>query len=136
MRLHKGLCAGAVALVIFFGATGTAEAARLRYHYVPAADNGVMTLAPSTFGTPGVRVTLRGSCPDNRQPPSATCIKTYRHPCTGQTVNVPLYLPGNPTIYNRTNVVLYDYTGDFVEVRFLPDGSVDVSYSSGLFRDI
>lgn len=136
MRLHKGLSAGIAALLLLVASAGTARAARLRYHYVPAGDNAVMTLAPSTFGTPGVRVTLRGSCADSRQPPLATCVKTFQHPCTGQTINVPLNLPGNPKIYYRTNVVLYDYTGDFVEVRFLPDGSVDVSYSTGLFRDI
>ena len=136
MRLHQGLCAGAAALLVFFGTTGTAEAARVRYHYVPAGDNCAMQLAPSTYGTPGVRVTLLGSGPDNRQPPAATCVKTYRHPCTGQTVNVPLNLPGNPSVYYRTNGVLYDYTGDFVEVRFLPDGSVDVIYSSGFLREI
>ncbi len=135
MSLRKGL-PGAVAALLILVVTGTARAERVRYHYVPAADNGVMTLAPSAFGTPGARLTLRGSCADNRQPPCATCIKTFRHPCTGQLVNVPLNLPGCPSVYNKTNAVLYDYSDNFVEVRFLPDGSVDVIYSAGLFRRI
>lgn len=135
MRLGNGLTPAVAALLILLN-TGTARAERLRYHYVPASDNAPMTLAPSAFGTPGVRVTLRGSCADNRQPPCATCVKTFRHPCTGQIVNVPVNLPGNPSIYNKTNAVLYDYSDNFVEVRFLPDGTVDVIYGSGLFRRI
>jgi hypothetical protein len=136
MTRHKGLWLGAMTLVAVLGSTRTANAARLRYHYVPAACDAVMTLAPSTFGTPGARTTIRGTCPDNREPPRATCVKTFRHPCSGRTVNVPLNLPGNPNVYYRTNAVLYDYAGDFVEVRFLTDGSVDVIYSTGWLRTI
>ena len=135
MTMPQGLWRGIAALAAALTAIGTAEAARLRYHYVPGGADGVMSLAPSSFGTPGVRITLRGSCPDNREP-RATCVKTFRHPCSGQMVNVPLNLPGNPKIYYKTNAVLYDYSGDFVEVRFLTDGSVEVIYSTGLFRAI
>jgi hypothetical protein len=34
----------------------------------------------------------------------------------------------------RTRRVIYNYGSDTVEVHFLPDGSVDVIYNSGLFR--
>ncbi len=123
LTIRKGFWTCVTALFAVLAVVGTVEAARLRYRYVPGGADGVMTLAPSAFGTPGVRITLRGSCPDS-------------HPFSGQTINVPLNLPGNPTIYYKTNAVLYDYSGDFVEVRFLPDGSVEVIYSTGLFRSI
>ena len=70
-----------------------------------------------------------------RTPPRPTCLLTYRHPCTGQAVTVPLALPeGTPTIQYKLRQVVYNYGSYAVEVHFLPDGSVAVVYNSGLFR--
>jgi fructose-1,6-bisphosphatase/inositol monophosphatase family enzyme len=50
-------------------------------------------------------------------------------------VKVPLALyQGTPKIRYRTNLVMYDYGSDAIEVRFLADGSVDVIYNSGFLR--
>jgi hypothetical protein len=50
-------------------------------------------------------------------------------------VTVPLCLPeGTPRVEHVRDRIVYNYGSYTVEVRFLPDGSVDVLYSSGLFR--
>ncbi len=126
------LLTGAIALL--FLAAHRAEAARARFHYVSADPAGHVTFKPGPCA--GERITICGTSCDNC-PPRPTCYQTYQHPCTGQTVIVPLALPlGTPTIYHRPNRIKYNYGSDFVEVHFLPDGSVDVIYSSGLFRGI
>jgi hypothetical protein len=60
---------------------------------------------------------------------------TFGHPCTGQTVVVPLALPDStPQMEYRPNRVIYNYGSYTVEVHFLANGLVDVIYNSGLFR--
>lgn len=136
MRLRNGLLSFAFAALIVTGTAGTAEAARARFHYVPADAAGTMRLQPSPLGSPGERVTLFGTSPYNCVV-RTNCVKSFRHPCTGQTVQVPLYMPYDiPVIYHHPDRVVYTYTSDFIEVRFLPDGSVYVSYSSGLLREV
>jgi hypothetical protein len=50
-------------------------------------------------------------------------------------VVVPLALPcGTPVIEHVWRRTVYNYGSYTVEVRFLPDGSVDVMYDSGLLR--
>jgi hypothetical protein len=52
-------------------------------------------------------------------------------------VNVPLALPdGTPVIEHVGQRIVYNYGSYTVEVRFLPDGGVDVVYNSGLLRRI
>jgi hypothetical protein len=50
-------------------------------------------------------------------------------------VIVPLALPeGIPVIEHRNGRVIYNYGTYTVETVFLPDGTVDVVYNSGLLR--
>lgn len=117
--------------MLFF--TGSASAAVVRYHYIPADAEGHMTLAPG----PAVKITIFGRVPYNC-PPLITCKVTYRHDCSGRLVTVPLGLPVHqtPKIMHRDNRYIYDYSGYSIQVIFLEDGSVDVAYNSGLFRDV
>jgi hypothetical protein len=131
MPARKGLIKGVGVLVLLLLAAAPAAAAKVRYHYAPT--DGCGTLAPLGGGE---RLTWTGGwepypCP----PPRPTCLLTYRHPCTGQAVTVPLALPeGTPTIQYKLRQVVYNYGSYAVEVHFLPDGSVAVVYNSGLFR--
>jgi hypothetical protein len=133
MPARKGMFRWVVVLSLLLLSAAPAAAARVRYHYAPA--NGCGTLAPQ--GT-GERLTwTSGWEPYNCPPPRATCQVTFRHPCTGQTIVVPLGLPeGTPTIEYRPRRIVYNYGSYTVEVHFLPDGTVDVIYNSGLFRAI
>jgi hypothetical protein len=112
---------------------GTAPAAVVRYHYVPADAEGHMVLAPG----PAVKITIFGRVPYNC-PPRITCKVTFRHDCTGRMVTVPLGLPihQTPKIMHRDNRYIYDYSGYSIQVIFLADGNVDVAYNSGFFRDV
>ena len=108
-----------------------AEAARIRYHFVPApAGNGCVT-APAA----GQRLTLGGWQAYNCPPPCATQLVTFRHPATGQCITVPLALPDSlPRMEYVGNRAIYNYGSNTVEVAFFQDGSVDAVYDSGLFR--
>jgi hypothetical protein len=125
----------AVAILAVFSLPGAAAAARARYRYVAAptvGDPAAYTLAGaeklSTFGT----VLSTGGTP-----PRATNIVSYRHPYTGRAARVPIAFPlGTPNIQYRGDRVVYDYDTFAVSVRFLPDGSVEVTYDSGFLRDI
>lgn len=121
----------AIVLAALFSliSAGTAEAARGRYHYVPTDPSGAM--AP---GNVGQRLSVLGVCTDPN-PPCPTCFKCFRHPCTGQTIIVPLALPDDtPVIYRRRDRVSFNYGSYAIDVVFNADGSVDVIYNSGLFR--
>jgi hypothetical protein len=107
-----------------------ADAARIRYHLAPEPGGGC--LKPPAAGE---RLTLAGWQPYNCPPPRATQLVSFRHPCTGQTVTVPLALPAStPRLEYVRDRVVYDYGSYTVEVRFRPDGSADVIYDSGLLR--
>lgn len=126
-----------LALSALLLAGGPAAAARARFHYVPAPCGGPMTLAPVAPNVYGERLSAFGNTPYCVPPPRATCTGSYRHPFSGCVVQVPLGLPADvPTIQHRTNRVVYNYGSYTVEVVFLEDGSVDVIYNSGLFRDL
>jgi hypothetical protein len=119
------LAAGAVVLLL----TSQADAARLRFHYVPTGtDDG----GASQSG-PGERLTWRMQWQTYDQPPPRTThFVTFHHPATGNLITLPLGLPeGTPQMAYRTNRVSYDYTNYTVEVHFLADGSADVIYNSG-----
>jgi hypothetical protein len=84
----------------------------------------------------GERISVFGTQPDPN-PPRPTVMMTYRHPSTGQTINVPLRLPeGTPTVYHRRDRIVYNYSGYTVQVVFVADGSVDVVYNSGFLRGL
>jgi hypothetical protein len=128
------LCLAAVA--VWLSEAGTSRAAVLRYHYGVLDERGTTILRPVNGGSPGQRLTwsLRWE-PYNCPPPRATRMVTFRHPCTGRSLVLPLALPRDtPQMEYRTNRTIYNYGSYTVEVSFLPDGTVDVIYSSGLLR--
>jgi hypothetical protein len=114
---------------------GTADAAAIRFHYVPAdADScGTTAMKPACDGEctrwfGKVREHYNGHV----QP---THIVIFHHPYTGQNASVPLALPeGTPIILHGPDRVTFNYGSYAVRVRFLPDGSVDVIYDSGFLR--
>ena len=126
----------AAAALLLLGLAGQAAAARLRYHYVPADGCGTLNLRPVGPAAPGERLVWLGGWEPYCEAPRPNCNVTFRHPCTGQTVTVPLALPvdSTPRMEYRTSRVIYNYGSYTVEVHFLPDGSADVIYNSGLFR--
>jgi hypothetical protein len=129
---------GLMALVVGLSAVAPAWADVLRYHYVPAADgSNVVVLANPTGAPLGERLTGLGApCGPARNPPRPTWMVTFRHPCTGRTVVVPLALPvGTPIIEHRGPTRLaYNYGSFSVQIQFFADGSLDVTYNNGFFR--
>jgi hypothetical protein len=115
-------------------AAGAAAAAQGRYHYAPVDASGTLALTASGEAAVSRFSSFRQvSCP----PPRATHLLSYRHPCTGQCVRVPISFPeGTPRIEYRLDRVVYNYGSYTVQVQFLADGSVDVVYDSGLFRPL
>jgi hypothetical protein len=116
-------------------ATPMAEAAAVRFHYVPGdADScGTTAMKPACEGE-SMRWfgTFRESCNDHLRP---THIVTFCHAYTGHNVSVPLALPeGTPIMMHGPDRVTFNYGSYAVRVRFLPDGSVDVIYDSGFLR--
>jgi hypothetical protein len=112
---------------------GMAEAAAVRFHYVPADSCGNTTMKPANDGE-SMRWfgTVREPCNGQFQP---TCVVTFRHPHTGQCVAIPLALPeSTPVIMHGPDRITFNYGSYAVRVRFLPDGSVDVVYDSGFLR--
>jgi hypothetical protein len=136
MRIAREAIWKWLAVALLLAAGGTASAARARFHFVPTDSCGNVTLVPFAVGAPGERLSVFG-----RQPycsmPRPTCTVTFRHPVSGCLLRVPLALPPDtPTIQHRSDRVNYNYGSYAVEVHFLPDGSLDVTYSNGLLRDI
>jgi hypothetical protein len=136
--LKRTVLAGmAVAVALFGLCPGEAAAGRTRYHYAPIDASGITTLKPDpATGAAGERVSRFGTVVEPVQgAPRATCVIIFRHPLTGQNVAVPLRLPPDtPRMEYRSNRVIYNYGSETVEVHFLDDGTVDVIYTSGLFR--
>jgi hypothetical protein len=132
MKYSTQIALLALCSLLIFG-QGTARAARVRFHYTTehlACKNPPLVVGEeiSWFGA------VRQPCPRTFPPNRMAC---FRHPCTGANVTVPLCLPwGTPRIEHVRNKIVYEYTGYTVEVQFFPDGSVDVIYSSGLFRPL
>ena len=133
MRFARNAASTLAALTVVLVLCGTAPAAIVRYHYVPADAAGHLVLAPGS----AVKITVFGRQPYDC-PPHITCNVTFRHDCNGRMITVPLGLPIGqvPKIQHRNNRYVYDYTSYSIQVIFLEDGSVDVAYSSGLFRDV
>lgn len=126
----------AAGLAILFAA-GSAEAARIRYHYAPDGNGvAVLTLAVPG-GAPGERLSLFGrrSEPYNCAP-RTTCCVSLTHACTGRPIQLPLAMPADstPRIEYRPNGLSYNYGSDSIDITFVSDGTVDVIYNSGLFR--
>jgi len=116
----------------------TADAERVRFHYVPTGPGGALQLGPATDKPASGHVSWFGKARTSTcEPPQPTCRVTLKHPRTHQEVTVPLALPeGTPTIEHVWQGIVYDYGTYAVEVRFQSDGGVDVIYNSGLLRRI
>ena len=138
MRTRPRWLTPSLVTALVLATAGTADAERARFHFVPTGPGGALQLVPAADGAAGE---LAGSFGRARgsvcEPPQPTCRMTFKHPCTGQEVTVPLALPdGTPVIEHVRQRTIYDYGSYTVEVRFLPDGGVDVIYNSGLLRRI
>jgi hypothetical protein len=131
-RIRGWLAVLAVSLALT-GLTAPAQAARVRLHYGPAA---LWPSAPHGPGPSPEDVRWFGPLkPPHSEVPHPNQLVSFCHPCTGGTVVVPLALPcGTPVIEHLYHRTVYNYGSYSVEVRFLPDGSVDVIYDSGLLR--
>jgi hypothetical protein len=131
---------GLAALGLCLASAGPAGAAVGRFHYVtPPGGGNVLVPTAGPGGTSGVVSNWFGSvCQPACTPPRPNVLVTFPHPCTGRCVVVPLALPrGTPNIEHRGSTrVIYNYGSYTVEVQFLADGSVDVIYNSGFFRDL
>jgi hypothetical protein len=115
-------------------AEGSAHAAQIRYHFTPVDANGTTTLSPgNVYGPRSAILGIRRPPPG--PPPGTTYLMTYWHPCSARPVTVPVTFPdGTPTIEHARNRIMHNYGSYYVQVRFQPDGSVDVVYDSGLLR--
>ena len=116
---------------LFLATLSGAEAAAVRYHYVPADSQSCTTMKPACGAGETARWfgMVRQSCSCPLQP---TCVLTFHHPCTGQSVSIPMALPeGTPTILHGRDRITFNYGSYAIRVLFLADGSVDVVYDSG-----
>ena len=133
------LAAGAAALTVLVLAAAQVQAERVRYHFAAAdiAGNTVQTPAGKCNAI-GERVSYLGlgaSPYGGAMRPNY--LVTFSNPVTKGMVTVPLALPeGTPQMRYARNRAIFDYGTYQVEVVFLPDGSVDVYYDSGLFRKL
>jgi hypothetical protein len=131
-----GVAVGVLALLALLATGAPAEAARLRYHFAVVDDRGAVILQP-VAGAPGERLTWSGRWePYNCPPPRPTCMVPFKHAFTGQALVLPLGLPaGTPQMEHRFDrTIVYNYGSYTVEVHFIPDGTVNVVYNSGLLR--
>ena len=114
-----------------------AAAEQVRFHFVPVDAYGRVCLQPAlASGTAGEYLTWLGTVSQpSPAPPRPTHLDTFRHPCTGLTLTVPICFPeGSPRLEYRSSRIIYNYGSYTVEAHFLPDGSVDILYNSGLLR--
>ena len=116
-----------------------AGAEQVRFHYVPVNAGGALAQTPAgPAGAIGERRSGLGYVPEpyyQTFPPNQ--MVTIVHPYHGRTVSVPLRLPqSSPRIEHRSDRVVFNYGSYATEVRFFPDGSVDVVYNSGFLRPL
>jgi hypothetical protein len=112
------------------GLTPGVRADVVRLHYVPAGAGGSALALQAGEWQP-----WRGS--SRRQPYTCplqpTHLVTFRHPCTGALVTVPMRLPpdSQPRVEHVGDRVVFNYGSYTVEAQFFPDGSLDVLYNGG-----
>jgi hypothetical protein len=112
------------------------QAAWLKIHYGPESVCPSPTpVPPGAVGPTDMRWYSALKPPRGEVPQPNQTVK-FTHTYTGQVVAVPLALPPfwTPVILHARNRIIYNYGSYSVHIRFLPDGSVDVIYSSGLLR--
>ena len=124
-------------LIAGLGATPCLRAEVVRFRYVPDAC-GNMVLACDANGLPGQRSTWYfGPLQSISTPIRPNVVVTFRHVYTGRDVTVPLALPAEtPRLEHRPAAFVYNYGSYTVQVRFLPDGSVETIYNSGFLRPL
>ncbi len=130
------------AVVLFTGlavAPSWASAEQLRLHFVPMDAAGTMT--PKAIGPDGTMGEVKRGL-GLRPIPHSYVVRpnqmvTFRHPFSGKHATVPIRLPaGTPRMEHRSDRIIYNYGDYTIEARFLPDGSVDLIYNSGLMRPL
>ena len=131
----------AIALVVaaYLAAPAGVRADSLRFRYLPTGPGGALVQAPA--GPDGTLGELRTGLSTAPKPYagnySPNRLVTFRHPYTSRNVTVPMKLPDNvPRIEHIRDRVRFTYTTYHIDVRFLPDGAVDVVYNSGLLRTL
>lgn len=134
-RRMVGCCSLFGAALLFVPAAARADS--VRFHFVPANTDGALTQVAA--GPDGALGELRRGVSGTPQPFAgnyqANRLVTFRHPYTSRNVIVPMKLPeSTPRIEHISDRVRFNYGSYYVEARFLPDGSVDVVYNSGLLR--
>lgn len=130
---------GLIGLVLIAAAPPLADAELVRFHFAPADPCGNTTQVP--IGPEGSMGELKRTivsrplpCPYTVRP---TQMVTFRHPYTARNITIPLRLPDStPQMEHRSDRIIYNYNTYYVEVHFLPDGSADVIYNSGLLRPL
>jgi hypothetical protein len=116
-----------------------ARADSVRFRFAPTGPGGTLVQVPAgPNGAPGDLRTGLGTTPKpyagNYQP---NRLVTFRHPYTSRNVTVPMKLPDNtPRAEHIRDRIRLMYSTYYIDVRFLPDGAVDVVYNSGLLRTL
>ncbi len=128
-----GLALGLICL-----GAGSATAEVVRYRYAPKDACGYTALVPGPNGAPGERSAwVGGPTEPFTRPLTPTHMVTFRHPASNQNVVVPFTFPqGIPRIETRADRIIYNWGSYQVQARFLPDGSVEALYNSGILRPI
>jgi hypothetical protein len=139
MSMRSRLIAPGIAALLVAAIPGAVTADSVRFRFVPAADQGLMTQVPA--GPGGAIGELRTGVGGNAQPYNgmfrANQMVTFRHPYTSRNVIIPLKLPDStPRVEHLGDRVRLNYGSYYVEARFQPDGSVDVIYNSGFLRPL
>lgn len=138
MKIRDFLPAGAAVIALAI-TVAPACAERVRYHFSPADLCGSTVQTPAgPGGTVGARVSYFGL---GTEPYSCVMkpnfLVTFRHPYTSKSVVVPLALPQDtPRIDHARDKVIFNYGTYTVTVHFLPDGSAEAIYDSGLGRPL
>jgi hypothetical protein len=127
-----------LALACGLGMGTAARAEVLRFRHVPIDACGGTTLAKDAQGAIGQRSAWVGGV---KQPYfgqfKPNVIVTFRHAYTGKDVAVPMNLPsGTPRMDYRRYSIMYIYGSFTIEALFLPDGSVETIYNSGVLRPV
>ena len=128
-----------LALAVLLVAPTWASAEQVRYRYVPIDACG--TMAPAPIGPEGTIGELKRGL-GARPLPYPYALKpnqmvTFRHPFNGRNATVPMRLPNEKArMEHHSDRIVYNFSDFTVEVRFLPDGAVEIVYNSGLLRPL
>jgi hypothetical protein len=132
-------CQTAVLLTACVMCAAPASAEMVRFRYVPVDVCGTMQQVAAGPGG-AVGELFRGFAARPLPYPRTfrpNQMVTFRHPHNGRQVTVPLTLPeGTPRLEHRADRSVFNYGSYTVEVRYFPDGTVDVVYNSGFLRPL